>query len=63
MADLQTQIEQAATSPASAASDGVSVTQRSLRELIDADRYLASKAAANRKGLGIKLCKLVPHGI
>jgi len=40
----------------------VNVQQHSLPEQIAADRYLQSKQAARRKGLGIATKKLVPPG-
>jgi hypothetical protein len=43
-------------------SDGVSVEQHSLADQIAADKYLASKNATQRKGLGIKFSKLSPSG-
>jgi hypothetical protein len=38
------------------------MVQHSLPDQIAADRYLASKAATKKKGLGIKTAKLVPPG-
>lgn len=58
MADtpLQDEIEQAAKDPAEAQNDGQRVRQHALRDLIEADRYLASKAAAesNHGGLSFR---------
>jgi hypothetical protein len=51
-----------AQSPAKVTSDGVSVEQHPLADQIAADKYLASKAATQRKGLGIKFSKLSPSG-
>ena len=36
--------------------------QHSLRDQIEADRYLALKNAARQKGLGVRISKLVPPG-
>ncbi|MGE0375345.1 MAG: hypothetical protein AB7I48_11625 [Planctomycetaceae bacterium] len=36
--------------------------QHSLTEQIEADRYLASKQAANSKPRGLRLSRLVPPG-
>lgn len=47
---LASQIAAAAADPASASVDGTSVTARPLSELIEADKYLAGKAAANAPG-------------
>ena len=41
--------------------DEGAVEQHSLMDQIEADRYLASKKAA-KKGLGVRLVKLVPPG-
>ena len=53
MADLSEQIEQAAANPQAMSGDSGSLTERSLADLIAADRYLAQKAAlsgTNAKG-------------
>jgi hypothetical protein len=46
MADLKTVIEESASGPAQASVDGQSVTQHNIKDLIEADKYLAQKAAA-----------------
>jgi hypothetical protein len=51
-----------AQQPAKVSSDGVSVEQHSLADQIAADKYLASKNASRKKGLGIKFSKLSPSG-
>ena len=52
-------IEQGALGPQSATVDGNSVTQRSLSELIEADKYLASKnAAANSNEMFGMRCRV-----
>jgi len=60
--DLSTAIRQNAEGPAKASGDSGSMEQHSLPEQIAADRYLESKKATRRKGLGIGLKKLVPPG-
>lgn len=62
--DLQTTIETAAQAPASATSDGQSVTQQDLDKLIEADRYLSQKAAAGKakNPAGIRITQLIPPG-
>jgi hypothetical protein len=60
--DLETKISDAADGPQTANVDGVSVTQRSLRELIEADQYLEAKKAARRKNRGLRYTKIVPPG-
>ncbi|OHB60901.1 MAG: hypothetical protein A2Y12_10165 [Planctomycetes bacterium GWF2_42_9] len=51
-----------ANQPAKVTSDGITVEQHSLADQIAADKYLASKTASQRKGLGIKFAKLSPSG-
>jgi len=60
--DLEQALRDNAKAPAKAAGDAGSVEQHPLRDQIELDRYLNSKKAANRKGLGIKISKLVPPG-
>ena len=55
-------LRDAASQPAKASVDGQSVEQHPLKDQIEADRYLASKAVARKPGLGIKFAKLVPPG-
>jgi hypothetical protein len=45
MADLSEQIEDAAANPQTVSGDAGSVTERSIADLIAADKYLAEKAA------------------
>ena len=60
--DLSDIIQENAEGPAKASGDAGSMEQHSLPDQIAADRYLESKKAARRKGLGIQLKKLVPPG-
>ncbi|HBG25675.1 MAG: hypothetical protein A2Y10_02495 [Planctomycetes bacterium GWF2_41_51] len=60
--EIENIIQENLNSPAKVSSDGVSVEQHPLSEQIAADKYLASKTAAQRKGLGIKFSKLSPSG-
>jgi len=46
--------------PKSVAVDGQNVTAHDLRQLLDADRYLAAKKAAGKPA--IRFSKLVPPG-
>ena len=63
MADsLDDIIQENAEGPAKASGDAGSMEQHSLPDQIAADRYLESKKAARRKGLGVQLKKLVPPG-
>lgn len=59
--ELTNAIKENATAPAEASVDGQSVKQHPLRDQIEADRYVSSKAAA-RKRLGIRMTKVVPPG-
>ena len=60
--DLDQSILENAQGPAKASGDSGSMEQHPLPDQIAADRYLASKQAAKKKGLGISLKKLVPPG-
>ena len=59
---LENSIRQNAEGPKQATADGVTVQQHALADQIAADKHLASKAATQGKGLGIKLVKLSPGG-
>ena len=60
--NLNQTIRDNAAQPAKASVDGQSVEQHPLKDQIEADRYLASKEAARKPGLGIKFAKIVPPG-
>lgn len=60
--NLEQTIRENATSPARASGDAGSIEQHPLPDQIAADRYLEGKKAIRRKGLGIRLKKLVPPG-
>lgn len=66
MPDPNPNLEQAiadnAAGPAKASVDGQSVEQHAIRDQIEADRYLESKRATRRRGLGIRLFKIVAGG-
>jgi hypothetical protein len=63
MADeLDDTIRQNAQGPAKATGDAGSIEQHPLPDQIDADRYLASKDAAESKKRGLRFNKLVPPG-
>jgi len=59
--DLDEQIRENAKQPRRASADGVEAEQHSLKDQIEADRYLESKNAM-KKGHGFRLTKLVPPG-
>lgn len=60
--DLVDTIHENAQGPAEVSGDTGSMRQHSLRDQIEADRYLRSKQAAQTKGLGARLSKIVPPG-
>ena len=62
MSDLSANIQTAASSPAEASVDGTTVKQRPISELIEADRYLASKTAASSKFRGLRFNTITPPG-
>ena len=63
---MATELEQAikdnAAGPKRAKGDSGEVEQHGLKDQIEADRYLNSKAAAKKKGLGIRMVKAAPPG-
>lgn len=59
--DLEQSIRDNAQGPKRAQGDAGSVEQHDLASQIEADRYLASKQAA-KKGLGVRMTKVVPPG-
>lgn len=60
--DLSQTIAENAQGPAKASGDSGSMEQHPLPDQIAADKYLESKKATRRQGLGIGLKKLVPPG-
>ena len=59
--DLDQTIRDNAQGPKRAQGDSGSVEQHDLKDQIEADRYLSSKEAA-KKGLGVRMTKVVPPG-
>ena len=60
--DLDQSIRENAAGPKRAKGDSAEVEQHSLPDQIAADKYLSSKQASRKKGLGIPLKKLSPPG-
>lgn len=60
--DLNAEILEAATAPKSTDVDGINTQERDLRELIDADKHVAEKTAANRYRHGVRFAQLSPPG-
>lgn len=55
-------LREAATQPAKVSVDGQSVEQHPLKDRLEFERFVASKEAAKKPGLGIKFAKIVPPG-
>lgn len=64
MPDLSSQIEDAADTPQSATIDGRAATARPIKDLIEADRYLQERTAAQNSNtrLGIRFFNTSPPG-
>lgn len=62
MAEIDDTIRENAAGPKRAKGDSAEMEQHSLPDQIAADRYLASKSATKKKGLGAVFKKLVPPG-
>ncbi len=60
--DLKDIIKQNAEGPESASADGVQMKQHNLRDQIEADKYLASKAATANPAKAFTRVKIVPPG-
>ncbi len=60
--NLDQSIQDNARNPKRASGDAGSVEQHSLKDQIEADRYLASKEAAKAKNRGVRFSKMVPPG-
>ena len=60
--DLDETIRENAQGPAKASGDAGAMEQHKLTDQIAADRYLASKQAAQSKRRGLALNKFVPPG-
>lgn len=60
--ELTDTIRENAEGPAEVTGDSGSMRQHSLREQIEADRYLRARQAARSRGLGARISKLVPPG-
>ena len=60
--EIESAIRQNAQSPESASADGIQVKQHNLRDQIEADKYLANKAAARNPAKALTRVKIVPPG-
>ena len=61
MADLSDKIETAASGK-SVTTDGLTVTQQDLSQIIEADRYLKAQDGAANRHRGLRFTRLVPPG-
>lgn len=59
---IEQSIRDNAAGPAEAHGDSGGMKQHSLKDQIEADRYLASKEAAKKKHRGLRLSRLSPPG-
>ena len=60
--NLEDAIRDNAAGPAEAHGDAGGMKQHSLKDQIEADRYLASKLAMQKKRRGIRLSRITPPG-
>ena len=60
--DLKDVIKENAEGPESAEVDGVRTKQHSLKDQIEADKYLASKRAGSNPAAALTRVKLIPPG-
>jgi hypothetical protein len=60
--DFEQSIRENAEGPARVSGDAGSVQQHKLADQIAADRYLNSKKATRKKGLGLRFSQIVPPG-
>ena len=60
--DLSAEIEAAAEGPKKISVDGLNVEAQPVKDVIEADRYLASKSAAGKRKRGLNISKLSPPG-
>jgi hypothetical protein len=60
--NLENTIEDNAKGPKRVRGDSGEMEQHSLKDQIEADRYINSKKAVKKKDLGLRMSKLVPPG-
>ncbi len=59
---LEDDIQTAASQPKRGKEDGLEIEQRSIHEMIEADKYNKSKSALNKGTFGFKIFKIKPPG-
>ncbi|MEM9108600.1 MAG: hypothetical protein AAGC72_01095 [Planctomycetota bacterium] len=62
MSDLSTNITTNASGPKKASTGDVTVEQHSLKDQIEADKYLKGQTATNKSKLPIRLARIKPGG-
>lgn len=62
MSDISDALESNATGPAEVTTDAGTVKQHSLKDQIEADKYLTNKSAVEQNRRGLRFNKLVPPG-
>jgi hypothetical protein len=62
MSTQEETLNSAATAPKAVEVDGQRMESHSLRDQIEMDRYMASKAAMKRRGLGLRMTKIISGG-
>lgn len=60
--ELEQKIEENAKGPKRAKGDSGEVEQHPLLDQIAADRYLEAKKAARKRGMGVRIGKMLPPG-
>jgi hypothetical protein len=60
--EIEDALRSNAQGPAEVSGDSGSMKQHSLRDQIEADRYLNSKAASRRRNRGLNIAKMSPPG-
>ena len=60
--ELRDKIAETASGPKRVRTDAGEVESQDLASMIEADKYLSAKAAAQTKGRGLRINKLLPPG-
>lgn len=62
MSNSEDKLEVAGNAPRRASNDAGTIEQHSLQEQIELDRYLNSKKASKKRGLGVRIGNVIPPG-
>ena len=60
--DLSKEIRDAASMPKSYENDGEKITNHSMRDLIEADKYIAKKRIARNPFAAVRIAKIITEG-